>query len=318
MDQPNVAPVDVLTNHLASKRLLMILDNCEHLIEACARLADRLLRDCPNVHLLTTSRELLCIAGEVNWRVPSLSASESVRLFVERARAVCPDFELTDHNTAVVAQICQQLDGIPLAIELAAARSSLLSVEQIAARLSDRFHLLTGGSRAALPRHKTLRASIDWSYGLLTEAEQTMLRRLSVFAGGWTLEAAEAVVCDEESAMSLRTPLRIPRNNVLDVLTQLINKSLVIVERRSAMQARYRLLETIRQYAYDKLLECGEVEQIRDQHLKCFLRLAERAGQIKSSGRIGWRQSWTTSVPRWRGRWKVIARSRSGCGWWRR
>ncbi|MBI4785855.1 MAG: AAA family ATPase, partial [Chloroflexi bacterium] len=211
LHQSASAPIiTILTNYLRPKNLLLVLDNCEHLILACAQVADDLLRACPSLSILATSREALGIAGEVAFRVPSLSQPsdksslaelqrcEAARLFIERATAVQPQVGSTTQNAASVAQICQRLDGMPLAIELATARTRSLSVEQIAARLNDRFRLLTLGSRTAPPRHQTLRAVIDWSYGLLSSAEKILFRRLAIFAGGWTLEAAEAV-CSNQS-----------------------------------------------------------------------------------------------------------------------
>lgn len=210
-EEPGRPILQTLADHLKAKRTLIVLDNCEHLLEPCATLCDQLLRSCPQLYILATSREGLNIAGETTYRVPSLSlpdprkslspedlaAFEAVRLFTERAQAAQPSFTVTPQNAQSVAQLCYRLDGIPLAIELAAARVKALSVDQINQRLDDRFRLLTGGSRTALPRQQTLRALIDWSYDLLTPQEQTLLRRLSVFAGGWTLEAAEAVCADE-------------------------------------------------------------------------------------------------------------------------
>jgi predicted ATPase len=200
-----------LQDYLQPKTLLLILDNCEHLLEACSHLADALLHACPNLHMLASSREALGIEGEISFRIPplafpkadesleksleNLAHYEAIRLFVERARAVLPDYQITAENSPAIAQVCQRLDGIPLAIELATARLKLLSAEEIARRLDDRFRLLTGGSRAALPRYQTLRASMDWSYELLSPAERALLQRLSVFAGSWTLEAAEVVGC---------------------------------------------------------------------------------------------------------------------------
>ena len=240
-----------LVDWLKPKRLLLILDNCEHLVAACATLAADLLRNCPNIHILASSREPLAVAGEQTYRVPSLSLPdpkqaqtveglsqyEAVRLFIERAQAVQPSFSVTDASASAVAQVCFHLDGIPLAIELAAARVRSLSAEEINARLDNRFRLLTGGLRVALPRQQTLRALIDWSYDLLTETEKSLLRRLSVFAGGWTLEAAE-VVCAGEPVEDFE---------VLDLLTALVDKSLVVAE-PAGDGTRYRLLETIRQY----------------------------------------------------------------------
>jgi predicted ATPase len=211
---------------LKPKRLLLVLDNCEHLVDACATLADAVLRSCPGVRLLATSREALNIAGETTYRLPSLSLPDpsklpptleslsqygAVRLFIDRALAVMPSFTVTNQNAPAVAQVCCRLDGIPLALELAAARVKLLSVEQISARLDDRFRLLTGGSRTALPRQQTLRALIDWSYDLLSEAERALLQRLSVFSGGWSLEAAEAVASLQGSGVRGQRPIRTVR-----------------------------------------------------------------------------------------------------------
>jgi predicted ATPase len=284
-EQRNLPIQDVLVSFLRGKELLLILDNCEHLVEACAVLADMLLRACPGLKILATSSETLGIAGEVPFRLPSLSTPdiqhlsparallqyEAVRLFVERAAAALPGFIVTEDNAPAVARVCQRLDGIPLAIELAAARARMLSVEQIAARLEDCFHLLTGGSRTALPRHQTLQAMIDWSYDLLSASERTLLRGLSVFAGGWTLEAAESVcACSGAEAQA-------GSGEILDLLDSLVNKSLVTVEHSQDREPRYRLLETIRQYALEKLSGSGEEQATRDRHLGYFLALAERA-----------------------------------------
>jgi len=252
----------LVADYLRGKELLLILDNCEHLIAACARLADDLLHQCARLKILASSREALGIAGEMAYRTPSLADSESTSLFAERARAANPQFSLTDSNASSIAQICARLDGIPLAIELAAARTKLLSVDQIAARLDDRFKLLTGGSRTALPRQQTLRALIDWSYDMLSEEERALLRRLSVFAGGWTFEAAEFVYANYD---------------VLELLTQLVNKSLVVVDNDGSESTRYHLLETIRQYARDKLFDAGESSEARCIHGKYFLQMAETA-----------------------------------------
>jgi len=249
-----------VTDYLREKKLLLILDNCEHLIAACARLADDLLRHCAGLKILASSREAFGIAGEVVYHIPSLKDSECVCLFVERARAVNPQFSLTDANTASVNQICRRLDGIPLAIELAAARSKLLSVDQIAARLDDLFRLLVGGSRTALPRQQTLRALIDWSYDLLSDNEKQLLCTASVFVGGWTLDALEVVSEDP---------------NVLENLDGLVNKSLVVVEEHRS-EMRYFLLETIRQYAREKLFEAKQSSAARDQHFAYFDELSER------------------------------------------
>ncbi len=252
----------LVTDYLRDKQLLLILDNCEHLIAACARLADDLLHHSPGLKILASSREALGIAGEMAYYTPSLAETESTRLFVERARAANANISLTGSSASAIAQICSRLDGIPLAIELAAARTRLLSVDQIAARLDDRFKLLTGGSRTALPRQQTLRALIDWSYDMLSLEERALLRRLSVFAGGWTFEAAE-YVC--------------PNHDVLELLAQLVNKSLVVVDNAGGESTRYRLLETIRQYARDKLLDAGEAFEVRNIHAGYFLQIAETA-----------------------------------------
>ena len=272
----------IVSDFLQPKRALLILDNCEHLIKACAQLAQMLLQACPTLHILATSREALTVNGETLYLVPTLTTPdpaqadldilpqyEAVQLFVERAQTVLPGFRLTADNSLAVAQICHQLDGIPLALELAAARVKILRVEQIAARLAERdqFRLLTTGSRTASPRHQTLHALIDWSHDLLSESERALLRRLSVFAGGWTLQAAEAICvgdCVEADA-------------VLDLLTQLVNKSIVLAEREPGQEARYRMLETIRQYASKQLLKAGEGEQVRKRHFEFFLQLAEQA-----------------------------------------
>ena len=250
---------NVVIDYLRDKHCLLILDNCEHLIQACAHLADDLLHQCAGLKMLTSSREALGIAGEVTYHVPSLEDSESTQLFVDRARAVHPNFKLTDANAASIAQICSRLDGIPLAIELAAARVKLLSPEQIAARLDDRFRLLVGGSRTALPRQQTLRALIDWSYDLLSDEEKRLLQFASVFIGGWTLEALEAVAGDP---------------NTLEHLEQLVNKSLVVTEEREA-EMRYSMLETIRQYAREKLFEAKQASVARDRHFFYFNQLSE-------------------------------------------
>ena len=272
--QGNMPPLNVLVEYLKSKKILLVVDNCEHLIDACAQLCDSLLHACRDLRIIASSREALGIDGENAYRVPSLSLphpndnlhaiqeSEAVKLFRERAVAVLPNFELAQSNAPVVVQICQRLDGIALAIELAASRVKLLRVEQIAARLDDAFRLLTGGSRIALPRQQTLRALIDWSYDLLSEEEQTVLRRFSVFLGGWTLEAAESV-CDNP--------------NMLDLLTHLVDKSLVSVDLEHGDEPRYYLLETVRQYAREKLNDSGEGETVRQEHSQWFLKLAEKA-----------------------------------------
>ncbi len=280
-----------LVDYMRDKNLLLTLDNCEHMIDACAKLADSLLHACPRLKILTSSREALGIAGETSFRVPSLALPpeqatvldldcESACLFVERANAVQPRFAVTSQNAPAIAQICRRLDGIPLALELAAARVNVFTVEQIAARLNDRFRLLTGGSRTAMPRQQTLRAAIDWSYDLLSEAERVLLRRLSVFVGGWTFEAAERVAADDrqlatKEGISPTIPY-LPAEDLLDLLSHLVSKSLVVVDEQE-QAARYRMLETVRQYARDKLLDSGEAPQLHDRHLEFFADFAQRA-----------------------------------------
>jgi len=270
--------VDMLSDYLREKKILLILDNCEHLLDACAQFADTLLRRCPNLKILATSREALGILGEAVYPVPSLELPdhqqlverfrdyESVRLFEERAQLARMDFSLTLENVSSVARICSQLDGIPLAIELAAAQVGLFSAEQIAVRLQESFRLLTTGNRAALPRHQTLQAAIDWSYHLLTPAEKTLFRRLSVFVGGWTLEAAESICSDTN----------IQSGAILGLLTQLINKSLVTMDEMEG-RTRYFMLETLRQYSKEKLVASVESDILSDRHLNYFLDLAETA-----------------------------------------
>jgi len=279
-EQPGREIIETLVDALRSKTLLLALDNCEHLLAACADLAVALLRACPRVRILATSREGLRVPGETLWRVPSLSFPDvrhlppsedlvlydAVRLFVDRAMSTTPGFAVTGENAPAVAQICQRLDGIPLAIELAAARVNVLAVAQIAARLDDRFRLLTSGSRTALLRQQTLRGAMDWSYGLLEEREKTFLRRLSVFAGGFTLDAAEKICAGKE----------VDKGDILDLLTSLVDKSLVGFSGQDG-QERYRLLETIRQYARDRLLESGETEEVRRRHRDWYMVLAEQA-----------------------------------------
>jgi len=269
-----------ITEHLRGKTLLLIFDNCEHVVQASAELAETLLQASSTLFILATSREMLGVSGERAIYVPSLSMPdrrhpalpgqlgkfESVQLFVDRAANVIPGFSLNQSNEAAVAQICQRLDGIPLAIELAAARLRMLPVEQIATRLDDIFRLLTGGSRTALPRHQTLQALIDWSYDLLTEPEKILFRRLAVFARSWTLEACETI-CVGEGVES---------SEILELLGHLIEKSLAL--KRSKIEGRalrYRLLDTIRQYAMTRLIESGEADVIRRRHAEYYFNLAE-------------------------------------------
>ncbi len=296
--------MDTLSAALASRSLLLILDNCEHLLDACAAAANELLASCPGLQLLTTSREALGVVGEQRYHTPSLmlppivsedhSANSekkslnwlmsygAMQLFVERATQVHPSFRLTAQNAESVLGVVQDLDGIPLAIELAAARVRTLPISEIQSRLHDRFRLLTGGSRTALPRQQTLRALIDWSYDLLTEREKSLLLRLSVFAGGWTQAAAEAV-CANSRDLKVPGESRQNKNSsvlmadeVLDLLTALGDKSLVVYEEQDE-GPRYRLLETVRQYARDRLLESGEAAAYRSRHRDFFLEMAELA-----------------------------------------
>jgi predicted ATPase/DNA-binding CsgD family transcriptional regulator len=254
--------LDTLTDALRSRRALITLDNCEHLVDACARVCHRLLAAAPELWLLATSREQLRVAGETAWPVPPLS--ESVQLFTERALLTVPSFGLSRENVADIEELCRRLDGMPLAIELAAARVRALSVPEIIERLTDRFGLLTTGDRAAPPRQRTLRAAIDWSHSLLTEPEQILLRRLSVFAG-WSLEMAERVCAD-----SART-----RAGVLDLLAALVDKSLVTREPDALGQARFRMLDTIREYAADKLAQAGETAAFQQRLRDYVLTVAE-------------------------------------------
>lgn len=277
---PGRAPLDVLIDHLQGRTVLILLDNCEHLLSDCAQLVDALLRACPSLTILATSRAPLGVPGETVWRVPSmslpaqprresievLSQYDAIRLFIDRAIQVRPSFTINVDNALAVAQICHELDGIPLAIELAAARMRMLGPEQIARGLSNRFHLLTGGSGTVMPRHRTLQASIDWSYELLNQGERMLLRRLSVFTGGWTIDAAEEV-CTGDG---------IDHQAVLDLLTGLVDKSLVITE-ELGQEIRCSLLETVREYAKARLIEAGEVDVARGRHLAYYLALADRS-----------------------------------------
>jgi predicted ATPase/DNA-binding CsgD family transcriptional regulator len=272
--------VQTLKNALRSRKMLLVIDNCEHLLDAVVRLVDVLLDSCQDLRVLATSRETLNAAGEVNQVVPSLTVPnshqeaytvgelegyEAVRLFMERARQRDPSFVLTSRNTSAVAQVCRRLEGIPLAIELAAGRMGVLSAAQLAERLDDSLRLLAGGRRAE-PRHRTLRATLDWSFELLSEPERALFGRLSVFAGGWTLEAAEGV-CSGEG---------IEREAVLDLLSELVDKSLVAVEAgKEEGVPRYRMLEPVRQYGQERLKEGGEAQRVRERHAEYYLGLAE-------------------------------------------
>jgi predicted ATPase/class 3 adenylate cyclase len=277
-EEPGKALLTTVVDFLRNRRLLIVLDNCEHLVDACANFVDAVLRTSLNTRLLASSREPLAVGGEFTWRVPALSTPDpkaavslhdladcaAVQLFVERATFGQSSFRLTDENAAFVAQICGQLDGIPLAIELAAARVKSMRVEQIATRLNDRLRLLTGGSRTALPHQQTLRSAIDWSYGLLPAIEKSLVRRLSVFAGGWTIEAAEAVCAGGE----------VDSLDVFEANTRLVDKSLIVLDEQGT-EPRYRMLEMIRQYGSEKLREQDDAEQLLDRHLQYFVDLAE-------------------------------------------
>jgi len=280
-DRPPRPLEERLVDALRARSVLVILDNCEHVIQGCAELANKLLRSAPSLRILATSREPLGIAGETAWRVPSLSVpadatgpmhqalidSEAGRLFVDRAQAALPTFSVTESTAPVIAHLCSRLDGVALAIELAAAWVPVLAVDQIDDRLDDALRLLVTGSRAAPPRQQTLRATLDWSFTLLPAVEQRFFERLAVFAGGWTLAAAEAVCADE----------KIQRASVLDLLAQLVKKSLVLTESAADGSVRYRLLEPVRQYALERLATSGEAELVQRRHALHCLAVAERA-----------------------------------------
>ncbi len=280
-ERPAEPIADTLADVLGDRRLLLVVDNCEHLIEAAAGLVDRLLDSCPRLRILATSREGLGVEGEARWPVPPLSVPErgrtpsseklegyeSVRLFVERARERDPSFSLRPPNALAVADICRMLEGIPLAIELAAARVGTLSLEQISERLKDALGLLTRGGRTAVPRQRTLKGTLDWSYDLLSEPERGLFRRLSTFAGGWTLEASEAVGSGEG----------VEEGEVLDLLSGLVEKSMVVTKGSDKGGVRYRLLEPVRQYALERLEESGEAEAAKRAHAEYFLALSEEA-----------------------------------------
>jgi non-specific serine/threonine protein kinase len=290
---PNRTLEAALADYFRSRQLLLLLDNCEHLIDECAQLVEPLLRVAPNLHVLATSREGLGIVGETVWRVPSMALPpssevatiesvlqyEAVGLFAARAAAVAPAFRITETNAATVADICHRLDGIPLAIELAAARLNVLSADQIAVRLKDRFRLLTGGSRTAVARQRTLEAAIGWSYDLLSEPERTLLCRLSVFPGGWTLDAAEDVCAGNG----------LERESILDLLSHLVDKSLVNVDDDAGGERRYRCLETVRQYGRERLVRSDDAGRVRERHLEWFSALAQRAEpEITSRNQPQW------------------------------
>ena len=291
--EQNQSFLTTLSEFLRHKSLLLVLDNCEHLVEACAQLAGALLRASERLRILATSREALNIAGESVCQVPSLSVpdldggstartisdSEAVRLFTDRIHLSNPKFKVTERNASLVARLCYCLDGIPLAIELAAARARILSIEQMLSKLDDRFRLLAGHDRSASPQHQTLRATIDWSYNLLEADEKLLFTRLSVFAGGGVLEAIEAVCAGD-----LLNP-----GDIFDALARLVDKSLIFVEPRETEQTRYQILETIRQYGYEKLRESGKEADLRARHLEWFVKLATQAEEeMWKSGHGGW------------------------------
>ncbi len=283
-EEPTRPLTDTLVDYLKSKRMLLMMDNAEHLLDSIAKVVDLIIRHCPHVQILATSREPLTITGEHTYRVPSLTLPdpmkrytreslaqfEAVRLFVDRAVIALPNFEVGESNAVAIVQLCHRLDGIPLAIELAAARVRALQVERIAERLDDRFRLLTGGARTALPRHQTLRAMIDWSYDLLTTKEKAMLRKLSVFSGGWSLEGAEHICIESE----------LESWEVLDTLQSLVDKSLAIYDESNQ---RFRLSETVRAYGREALVESKESQEIRSHHLGYFGRLAESTEDLLAS-----------------------------------
>ena len=263
-DQPGRSTMDTLLRFVCDRELLLVLDNCEHLLDACAELVVDLLSGAARLTVLATSREAIGVAGEVSWRVPSLSLDgEAIELFTDRARHARPDFRLAGDNAAAVGEICARLDGVPLAIELAAARVRALSLVEIVESLHDRFRLLTGGARTAVRRQQTLRASVDWSHALLTEPERVLFRRLAAFLGGFDLDAAQTVAGGGD----------VQRFQVLDLLTLLVDKSLVVAD-NSGGRTRYRLLETVRQYALEKLGESGEADSVRARHRDHYTSMA--------------------------------------------
>ncbi len=267
-EEAGQTPAGTLTAHLRDRDILLVLDNCEHLVGPAAALAEGLLRSCPRLTVLATSREPLGVPGEATWRVPSLSAAGAVALFTERAQAVRPDFTVPDDAATALDQLCRRLDNIPLAIELAAARTSALSVQEIAARLDDRFRLLSGGARTAVPRQQTLRAMVDWTYDALSDAERQVFDRLAVFGSAFDLDAAEEVVSGDG----------VEAGDVVEALTDLVNKSLVLAERPAGTdRTRYRLLETMRHYARERLAESGQATAVRSRHLARAVTIARQA-----------------------------------------
>ena len=278
-DDPGQSTDDTLIRFIADQRLLLVLDNCEHLLDASAALATAILKACPELRVLTTSREPIGVPGEVTFVVPSLAlADEAIQLFTDRARRTQSDFAVTEDNAATVTEICRRLDGMPLAIELAAARVRALTLDEILAGLHDRFRLLTGGARRAVRRQQTLHASVDWSHALLTESDRVLFRRLAVFLGGFDLQAAHLVAGDAGAE----------RYQVLDQLTLLVDKSLLNAE-NSRGRTRYRLLETVRQYALEKLGESGEADVVGDRHRDYYTAMAaelDAPGSTNQAGRL--------------------------------
>ena len=328
---PGQPAIDTVQAFVAEKELLLLLDNAEHLVDGVAGVAGRLLAAAPRLRILTTSREALAVTGEAVLQLQSLSCpiatgrpgdhepppidldavagTEAVRLFMDRATSVAPEFELGHDNAAAISEICRRLDGIPLAIELAAARVSVLSPGDIAQRLGDRFRLLAGGRRTAVPRQQTLHALIDWSWDLLTDDDRRLLRRLSIFAGGWTAAAAARIVGDDDQGAD--------EAEVLDGLTRLVDRSLVIIDRGPS--TRFRMLETIRQYAREKLIEAGEVERLADRHFAAYAALAAdcRAGAAwarhdRLAGPDGCRRREPRRGPRVGARGEPLGRGRDG------
>jgi len=280
-ERPRQPMAETLIQHLSGRHLLLVIDNCEHVIEACADLVDAIRGSCPGITILATSREPLRISGETVWRVPLLAVpdpaapadlrelqeSEAVGLFLDRAQLAAPNFQMSEQNAPAIAELCRRLEGIPLAIELAAARASLMSPDQMLERLQDRFGLLTGGSRTGPARHRTLQSALDWSYDLLGDSERTLFRRLSVFAGTFSLEAIEAVCSSDDLGIRMITGL----------LGSLVDKSLVIAGNERSASIRFRMLETVQQFAHARLAESGDELRLNSRHLEFFLSLAEQA-----------------------------------------
>ena len=283
-DQPGRSPLETVQRFIGDRKILLLLDNCEHLLDACGDVITRLLNICPQLTILTTSREPISVSGEITWRVPSLSMQdEAVALFTDRAQRARPTFRAIGDDTELLADICRRLDGMPLAIELAAARVRALSLRQIADSLNDRFRLLTGGARNTMRRQQTLRASVDWSHALLTEAERTVFRRLGVFMDGFDVDAAQGVAATSETEQF----------QILDQLSLLVDKSLVIADEESGTM-RYRLLETVRQYALEKLAESGEADAVRNRHRNHYI---ATAAELEGDERlIGWAEQETGNL----------------------